>query len=584
MDTFTVLDPACGSGNFLNLALLALKDFEEEVNNDAQAMGFERLPTMGPANVKGIEINPFAAELARVSMWISYTQWMLKNGFGFSEPILEHLDNIECRDAILTSDGNESEWPECDVVIGNPPFLGGKLLRRNLGDDYVDTMFDSYEGRVPREADLVAYWLVKAGDHIAAGKAKRAGLVTTNSIRGGPNQRALRTATDGRPIHKARSDDEWVVDGAAVRVSIVCFATAGEDFTPAPMLDGKAVGAINADLTGRSGATDIDITTAKRLAENAGMGYMGDTKGGAFDISGDLAREWLGLPSNPNGRPNADVLKPWMNGLDITRRPSGKWILDFGWHMTQQEAALYQEPFQYAVVHVQPKRLKSKTTQPEWWRHERPRPEMWNAFRGLNRYIATPRVAKHRLFVWFDLVICPDSALIAIARDDHTAFGILHSRFHEAWALRLGTSLEDRPRYTPTTTFETYPFPPGLTLDVPAGGYADDSNATAIAEAAKLLDERRNRWLNPPEWVDWVEEPVPGYPKRAVPKEDLADKDLARLKRLTLTNLYNERPQWLADLHDALDGAVAGAYGWDSDISDDEALAELLALNQERAG
>lgn len=246
---------------------------------------------------------------------------------------------------------------------------------------------------------------------------------------------------------------------------------------------------------------------------------VGDTKGGAFDIPGDLAREWLRLPSNPNGRPNADVLKPWRNGMDVTRRPSDKWILDFGWNMTQQEAALYQEPFQYAVAQVQPKRLKSRTTRREWWRHERPRPEMWNAFVGLKRYIATPRVAKHRLFVWFDPVTCPDSGLIAIARDDDTTFGILHSRFHETWALRLGTSLEDRPRYTPTTTFETYPFPPGLTLDVPAIGSADDFNATAIAEAAKQLDDRRNHWLNPPEWVDWVEEPGPGYPKRPVPKE-----------------------------------------------------------------
>ena len=163
-----------------------------------------------------------------------------------------------------------------------------------------------------------------------------------------------------------------------------------------------------------------------------------------------------------------------------------------------------------------------------------------------------------------------------IARDDDTTFGILHSRFHEVWSLRLGSSLEDRPFYTPTTTFETFPFPEGLSPDVPASEYADDPRAIAIAEAARRLVELRDRWLNPPEWVEWIDEPVPGYPKRPVPCDEAAAKEL---KKRTLTNLYNTRPQWLADAHAALDAAVAGAYGWDADISDDEALRGLLALN-----
>ena len=201
---------------------------------------------------------------------------------------------------------------------------------------------------------------------------------------------------------------------------------------------------------------------------------------------------------------------------------------------------------------------------------------MWAALDGLLRYIATPRVAKHRLFAWLDARVCPDSATIAIARDDDTTFGILHSRFHEAWSLRLGTSLENRPRYTPTTTFETFPFPPGLTPDVPATEYASDPRALAIAAAARRLVNLRNRWLNPPEWVEWVDEPVPGYPKRPVPRDEAAAQ---ALKKRTLTNLYNARPQWLADAHEALDAAVAAAYGWSADISDDDVLRELLALN-----
>ena len=176
-------------------------------------------------------------------------------------------------------------------------------------------------------------------------------------------------------------------------------------------------------------------------------------------------------------------------------------------------------------------------------------------------------------------VYAPDSAVIAIARDDDTTFGILHSRFHEAWSLRLGTSLEDRPRYTPTTTFQTFPFPEGLTPDVPARDYASDPRAIAIAEAARRLVELRDRWLNPPEWVEWVDEPVPGYPRRPVPRDEAAAKEL---KTRTLTNLYNQRSQWLANAHAALDSAVATAYGWPADISDDDALGKLLELNLDR--
>ena len=177
---------------------------------------------------------------------------------------------------------------------------------------------------------------------------------------------------------------------------------------------------------------------------------------------------------------------------------------------------------------------------------------------------------------WLDARICPDHALIVIARDDDTTFGILHSRFHEIWSLRLGTSLEDRPRYTPTTTFETFPFPAGLTPNIPASDYAADPRAMAIALKARRLVEFRDRWLNPPEWVEWVDEPVPGYPKRPVPRNETAAK---ALKKRTLTNLYNARPQWLADAHAELDSAVADAYGWRADITDDDVRRELLELN-----
>ncbi|MDE0233620.1 MAG: class I SAM-dependent DNA methyltransferase, partial [bacterium] len=151
---FTVLDPACGSGNFLYLALHALKDLEHRVQLEAEALGLPRaFPETGPANVRGIEINPYAAELARVSVWIGEIQWMRRNGFaGSHDPILKPLDTIECRDAVLSPQGEEPEWPVADVVIGNPPFLGGKLLITTLGEGYVSSLFEAYEGRVPAEA------------------------------------------------------------------------------------------------------------------------------------------------------------------------------------------------------------------------------------------------------------------------------------------------------------------------------------------------------------------------------------------------------------------------------------------------
>ena len=581
-----MLDPACGSGNFLYLALQALKDLEHQVQLEAQALGLERqFPTIGPANVKGIEINPYAAELARVSVWIGEIQWMLRNGFAESrDPILQPLDTIECRDAVLTEDGQEPDWPDADVVIGNPPFLGGKLLITHLGEDYVSRLFETYAGRVPAEADLVCYWFEKAGRHIASGKAARAGLVATNSIRGGANRRALQAATDTRRIFDAWSDEPWVIDGAAVRVSLVCFSRVGDASASGARLDGQPVEEIYADLTARGSGAGVDLTEAKRLPANAGVAFMGDTKGGPFDISGERAREWLRLPTNPNGRPNADVLKPWVNGMDLTRRPAGKWIVDFGDEMSEADAALYEEPFRWVKDLVYPMRQRNRREayRRHWWRHVEPRQGMWRALDGLARYIVTPRVARHRLFVWRDARVCPDSAVIAIARDDDTTLGILHSSFHETWSLRLCTWLGvgNDPRYTPTTAFATFPFPEGLTPDVPAPDYADDPRAIAIADAARRLVELRDRWLNPPEWVKWIDETVPGYPKRPVPT---ADADLTQLKKRTLTNLYNQRPQWLANAHNDLDAAVAAAYGWPADISDEDALRELLELNLARS-
>jgi len=580
---FRVLDPACGSGNFLYLSLLALKDIELQASVEAETLGLPReFPQVGPEAVLGIEINPYAAELARVSVWIGHIQWARRHGLPApADPVLRSLDTIECRDAVLAPDGTRAEWPKVDAIVGNPPFLGSQAMIGTLGEEYTGRLRTAYDGRVPGGADLVCYWFERAREEMANGRAARAGLVATNSIRGGANRNVLRRIQAVATIYDAWSDEPWTVDGAAVRVSLVSFASgdAGQ-----VRLDGREVFAIHADLS----AGVIDLTKAHRLNENASLGFQGPVKVGPFDVPGATARAWLTAPMNPNGRPNTDVVCPLANGLDIVRRPSDTWIVDFV-DRDEATAMYYAAPFAHVVREVKP--LRENNRRPRrarlWWQHGETVPGLRATIRPLTRYIATPRVSKHRLFVWLAAVVLPDSAVVAIARDDDTTFGILHSRFHEAWALRLGTWLGvgNDPRYTPSTTFETFPFPEGLTPDRPAATYTDEPRAQAIATAAAELVARRDAWLNPPDLVDIVPEVVPGFPDRILPK---SEKAAAILKTRTLTKLYNTRftPEgaWLDGLHRRLDEAVAAAYGWPADIAEDDALARLLALNLARAG
>jgi type II restriction/modification system DNA methylase subunit YeeA len=578
----TILDPACGSGNFLYLALQGVKDLELRANLECEVMGLApHVPTVGPEIVHGIEINPLAAELARTTIWIGDIQWRIRNGiYARPEPILRKLDSIECRDALLTkgADGRiaEASWPDAEFIVGNPPFLGIRWMRGGLGDETVETLFSVYDERVSREADLVVYWFEKARAQIEAGKTARAGLVSTNSIRGGANREVVDRIEADTRLFEAWSDEPWVVEGAAVRVSLLCF---GND-AGSQRLDGRVVSTINADLTARA----VDVTKAKRLLANAGVGFMGDTKGGAFDIPAGLAREWLRLPVNPNGRPNSDVLKPWMNGRDVTGAPSERWIIDFGWSMTEAEASLYEAPFQYAVDKIKPARLQNQREayRKSWWRHVRPRPGMWQAIGSKKRAIVTPEVSKHRVFTWLQTPIVPDHKLQVITRDDSTTFGILLSIWHLRWSLAVGSwhGAGNDPRYTITTTFGTFPFPDGLTPDIPAEKFVDDPRAKKIAKLAERLNALREAWLNPSDLIRIEPEVVAGYPDRVLPKDTAA---AAVLRERTLTNLYNQRPQWLNDAHRDLDAAVAAAYGWPADIAEEDALAKLLDLNLARA-
>jgi type II restriction/modification system DNA methylase subunit YeeA len=550
-----VLDPACGSGNFLYVALRELLNLEKEVIALSTSLGFPlSIPTADPRQLYGIEINEYAHELAQATVWIGYIQWLHGNGFGWpAEPLLKKLDNIEHKDAILAfdADGNpvEPEWPKATVVIGNPPFLGNKKLRRALNDTYVDGLFTLYGKRIPGTSDICCYWFEKARALIEAGSLHRAGLLATQGIRSDASRRVLERVKETGGIFWAYSDRDWVLDGAAVHVSMVGF-DGGEETSRE--LNGRPVATLNPDLS-----STRDFAAAATLTENVGFVFKGDAKAGAFDLQPAVASTMRDATGNPNGRSNSDVIRKWMNASDILGRPRGMWIIDFGTTASQEEAAAYEIPFQYVEAHVLPARSGSRRAlyRDRYWIHAEPRPGLRRALLGLIRYVATPTVSKHRIFVWLPTDVLPDQQLLVFPRDDDYFFGVLQSRLHELWALRQGTQLEDRPRYTPTTCFETFPFPWS-----PGKEPIDDPRVRAIAAAAKDLVEKRDRWLNP----DGATE--------------------AELKKRTLTNLYNQRPTWLDLVHQKLDQAVLDAYAWPHDLTDDQILERLLALNLERAG
>jgi type II restriction/modification system DNA methylase subunit YeeA len=281
-------------------------------------------------------------------------------------------------------------------------------------------------------------------------------------------------------------------------------------------------------------------------------------KKGSFDLTEDLAISMLKAVGNPNGLPNSLVVKPFLNARDITIRSRRKWIIDFG-EMDEEEAALFEAPFEYLRTHEKPHRdgVRNLLERARWWQHGRVAGEMRTAVNGLRRFIATPRHSKHRIFTWVASEVVPDSALVVFASEDNYFLGILHSRIHELWSRSTGTQVRDAEsgfRYTPLVCFDQFPFP------WPPGHEPKDSPLVeAIAEAARELVAKRDAWLNP------------------------RDASAEELKRRTLTNLYNARPSWLAEAHRKLDAAVFAAYDWPVTLTDAELLERLLALNHKRA-
>ena len=558
-----VLDPACGSGNFLYLALRRLLDLWLEAQRFASTNDISIvLPKMvSPSQLYGIETEFYAHELASIVVWIGFLQWKHEHGVPDDrEPILEKLSNIEHADAVLRYDAEgkpyEPEWPQADFIIGNPPFLGDKKMRRELDTaahpTYVNDLRALYKDRVPGGADLVTFWFEKARHQIESGRTSRAGLLATNSISMVGNRPVLERIKESGDIFMAWADRPWLLNGAAVRVAMLGFDNGAEQ---THTLDGEEVQVIHADLTSKS-----NVASAERLKENDGLCFLGMMKGGPFDITAEEARKMLSRPLNPNGRPNSDVVKRRLGGQDVSGRDRGGWIIDFGAEMSQQDAAYYEWPFEYVKQHVKPLRDKNnrERTKLRWWIHAEARPGLRKAISSLSRCIVTPEVNKYRLFVWMNTAVIPDHKLHVIARDDDYFFGLLHSSAHELWTIASCSWIGkgNDPSYNSATTFDTFPFPYPPSTE-PTETYSPV--VKAIANAARELVRLRDLWLNPPN----------------ASESDLKDR--------TLTKLYNARPEWLANAHRTLDEAVFAAYGWPSNLADQEILARLLALNHERA-
>lgn len=584
-----VLDPACGSGNFLYVVLRQLLNLQKEVIIFAARHDLGNISlSVSPNQLYGIEKDLHAYELAQITVWIGYIQWRAENGFGdFKDPILKSLDNIKHADAVLkyTSGGRpkEPEWPAVDFIIGNPPFLGSRKMKPELGDTYCADLRNIYKDRIVGYPDLVCYWFEKARKALADRNVKRVGLLATQSIRGGTNRKVLDKVTDEGKIFMAWSDKEWILDGAMVHVSIIGFDKGKEKDT---YLDGTKVNNINSSLT-----STIDLSKAMLQVENSGISFQGVVLWGKFNISNKTAKGLL-KEKNPSGLSNADVIKPRRTGKDVLHKAEESYVIDFD-SMKLKVARTYKAPFNYIKKQVYQGRQKSpqKLAREKWWIHWRSRPDMHKALSGLKRYIATTRVGQYRIFFWLDGKVVPDNALVVFARSDDYFFGILHSKVHEVWSRRTGTQLRDAKsgfRYTLTTTFETFPFP------WPPNNEPENKLIKEIAEIAKKLNEFRNSWMCPP--------------KKDV--DVIISK--ATVKKRTLTNLYNDLRLYRNDykgkssdlkrwdkeskgiislkeigeldyVHSKLDKTVLKAYKLPASSNEEQIVTKLLKLNLKRA-
>jgi hypothetical protein len=533
LSEYKILDPACGSGNFLYVAYQELKSVEFDLLQRLQGLDPTReyMSLVTPQQFFGMDINSFAVELAKVTLMIGRGVAIRKLNLPESSLPLDTLDqNIVCKDALFT------DWVKADAIIGNPPFLGGKKLRQELGDEYVEKVYQKFPD-VKGQPDFCVFWFRKASDLL--GDKGRAGLVATNSISqvSGREASLEYVVNNSGIIYDAISTQEWSGD-AAVHVSIVNWA---KEEPKQRFLDSVLVPFISSSLK-----SEISVTSAVKLKANANTSFESCALGGkGFVISEENAKEWIKLASE-----NAQVLKPMIDGRGLTN-PNEKldWVIDFN-DMSIEEASIYKLPFQRVKEKVKPQKdvNRSSLSQTYWWRFRRYSPAMRKALIGLKFYFALPKIAKWVMFTPVDISILPCEANMVIASDDFYVLGILTSKVHRLWVKSQSSTLEDRTRYTNTTCFETFPFPQ---LD-PNTSTKAKQTIEKIRAAMQELHQYRSQQMESKQWG--------------------------------ITKLYNEYfhepASQLYKLHAKLDKLVMQAYGFSED---DDILGKLLELNMQLA-
>ncbi|ACR01340.1 class I SAM-dependent DNA methyltransferase [Thauera aminoaromatica] len=605
--TVRVLDPACGSGNFLYVTLEHLKRLEGEVLNLlhdlGESQGLLELEgvTVDPQQFLGLEINPRAARIAEMVLWIGYLQWHFRTHGSVNppEPVLRDFRNIEHRDALIEYEREEpvtdeagrpvtrwdgvsyrkspitgedipdetaqvvqiryvnprkAAWPQADYIVGNPPFIGAATMRRALGDGYVDAVRRTWP-EVPESADFVMYWWHIASETVRADKARRFGFITTNSIKQTFNRRVVQAQLEAKnPLSLAFAipDHPWVdaADGAAVRIAMTVGAGGEQDGQLSEVKDERETDQDEIDVTlqTRSGRLHADlrsganVTGAISLRSNVGISSPGvKLHGAGFIVTPDEARS-LGLGTIGGIEHH---IRAYRNGRDLTDRPRGVMVIDLFGLTVDEVRTRYPAIYQWVLERVKPERDQNNRAiyRENWWIFGEARRD-WRAMSaGLKAHVATVETMKHRVFQLLDANILPDNKVVNVATDDALLLGILGSRLHVAWALAAGSRLGvgNDSVYVKTTCFETFPFPD-----------PSPAQAARIRDLAEQLDAHRKR-------------------QQALHPE------------LTLTGMYNvleklragdtltpkERTiheqglvSVLRELHDALDSAVFEAYGW----------------------
>lgn len=605
-----VLDPACGSGNFLYIAMEALKRIELELRRELEAVTGQpelSIEEVGPAQFHGIEVKLWAREIAELTLWIGFHQWWRRT-HGHAqppEPILQDTGTLECRDAVLARDSTREDpsrsrpdptlrmpspvtgelipdpnavlpyiehvgarqapWPVADFIVGNPPYMGRGRQRDAFGDGYVDALRASYED-VPDNADYVMYWWYRAAREVAAGRAKRAGLITTNSIRQRHNRAVVEAAAaGGADVIWAVPDHPWVDEtgSAAVRVSMtVVGRTPGarmlvEVDNEARVVRERRVPRLNADLSPHA---DVPRAAGVPLKANQGLSSQGFILvGDGFVLDPEEGTRLMRAdPEGPN------LVRPYLTGRDLTQRRRDQYVIDFGLRDHDQ---VREHPVLYDVVRDRVKPLRDANARAayreNWWRFGEARSSFRPALADLPRYIATVETSKHRFFLFVDGLTAPSHTVICIALDGAYHLGVLSSRIHSAWALAAGGRLGvgNDPRYQKKHCFDPFPFP-----------HPTSEAAAAVADLADRIHTHRDAALERDQTVTMTA--MYNVVAKLRSGEALTPKE-RKVHALAACGV-------LRDLHDELDEAVAACYGWSWPMADEEILERLVALHDER--